>query len=402
MPTYLYPFSGGSAAIAGWGDRWDFLFSSVGWVANDRWTVTVTSTIGDFVIGAGNLGGLVPTICFTYRDRMYLASGTQVNFSDNGDVTAWEQQDPGAGFFNFMSQFGQQDSINGLSQFQGKLVVLGTHSIQIWTVDADPAAFSVFQTLNNIGTSSPLSVWNLGDYDVFFVDATGVRSLRAREVTNNAYVDDIGSPVDALVQTHLVGLDLSTICGVVDPTVKTYWVWIKDRIYVLSRFLGSKIAAWSTFTAQDQVNADFTPQKFVVQNNQVFIRSTEGYFIAYGGANGATYDLQKGIVVTLPWLDDKRPGTFKQMAGIQAVIQGQWAINGGTDPISGLYDDTILVNNPGSPPNSLTDSTYDTGLIPWTARGTHFSLELASTPTSTTVPTKLSSLVVYYNLAEVP
>src|SRR5229473_4460397 len=101
MPTYNYPFSGGVNAIPGWGDRWNFLFGGT-WINGDTWTVEVTSTTGDFTLGLGRLSKLNFTnnpsallaVCFTYRDRVYLALGSQFNFSDNGDVTQWEEQGP--------------------------------------------------------------------------------------------------------------------------------------------------------------------------------------------------------------------------------------------------------------------------------------------------------------------
>lgn len=250
MPTYNYAFSGGSAGINGYGDRWQISFGGT-WALFEKWGLIFTSTDGqDYDIGSINFFGenifSVP-VAATFKDRVFLGTGTQFNFSDNGDPTGWEQQNPGAGFISYLSYFGGQDSVKAISQLQGRLVVLARRSIQIWTTDADPANFALVQELDNVGTRATLSVQNLGDFDVIFLDDTGFRSLRSREVTLNAYPDDIGTPIDSLVQADLQTSNPTGACAVVDPLSKTYWCYLNGKIYVFSRWPSSKISAWSTF-----------------------------------------------------------------------------------------------------------------------------------------------------------
>jgi|SRR5881394_3938021 len=258
MPTntYTYAFGGtptgthgkpGVTGIQGYGDRWQILFNGT-WAANEKYGIVLTSAF-DYSVGSINFfaASLTPNYCTTFKNRVYIGAGTQFNFSENGAPTEWEQQSPGAGFFSYLSYFGGQDLVYSISQLQGRLVVVGRRSVQLWTVDADPASFALVQEMDNIGSLSALATQNIGDFDVIILDDTGFRSLRTREVTLNAYVDDIGVAIDSLVQTDLTAVSAATCCAIVEPTTKNYWAYLNGKIYVLSRYPSSKVSAWTTF-----------------------------------------------------------------------------------------------------------------------------------------------------------
>ena len=226
MPTntYTYAFGGtptgthgkpGVTGIQGYGDRWQILFNGT-WAANEKYGTSAF----DYSVGSINFfaASLTPNYCTTFKNRVYIGAGTQFNFSENGAPTEWEQQSPGAGFFSYLSYFGGQDLVYSISQLQGRLVVVGRRSVQLWTVDADPASFALVQEMDNVGSLSALATQNIGDFDVIILDDTGFRSLRTREVTLNAYVDDIGVAIDSLVQTDLTAVSAATCCAIVEPT----------------------------------------------------------------------------------------------------------------------------------------------------------------------------------------
>lgn len=400
----------GVTGVPAYGQREQFLFGGT-WLAGDIWQLLIASTAGNITFGAGTFSttlnstliGLTPTVCFTYRERVYVGLGSYFAFSENEDPTSWEEQAPGAGFIPYLSQYGGQDAIVAFGQLQGRLAVFASQTIQLWNTDADPAAFALIQTLDNAGTSAVLSVQQLGDYDVIYLDRTGFRSLRAKEVTNNAYVDDgIGSPIDELIQAVTKsGISLSGSCGVVDPETKNYWCFVRDTIYVLSRSLGGKIQAWSTYKATDNNGVTFTPQKFVVYNGQVYCRSVEGGMYSYGGLNAAVFD-NTVVTVVMPFLADKRADTMKQMTGIQAAFEGQWDIYVSTDPKSGGGDPSKyhLVFTGMSPllPETTKDSTYDSGVVPYQDQATHFSFMFKSSQPSRKAV--FSAITLHYNLAE--
>src|SRR4029077_4855653 len=151
----------GSDGLPAYGQQDKFIFNA-GWVVGDLWQILFTASAqGNFTIGSGVGEGInislalsdqtpiAPTVCFTYRNRVYVGFGSQFSFSDNGDPTGWEEQAPGAGFVPYLSQLGNQDAITALSQLQGRLAVIARRSIQLWTVDADPNNFALVQTLDN-------------------------------------------------------------------------------------------------------------------------------------------------------------------------------------------------------------------------------------------------------------
>lgn len=409
-------FGGGAAgdvtgvtAINPYGQRQQFLFGG-SFAPGDSYTIAVATTQGNVTLGAGNMfvnttnniyTSPMPTVCFTYRERVYVGIGSQFNFCDNEDPTSWEEQAPGAGFVKYLSQYGSQDSITAFGQLQGRLAVFGSQTIQMWNTDADPANFSLVQpALDNTGTQWPETVQSLGDFDCLYLDINGVKSLRAKETTLNAYVDDgVGVQIENFIIRVMQSGQVVQACGAVDPATKNYWLFLNGTIYVLSRSLGGKIQAWSTYQPTDSNGVRFTPQKFVAFNNQLYCRSVEGGMYSFGGLNGAQYDATTATVV-LPYLDDKRPDTMKESQGVQAVMSGQWQVRVSADPSQAnnpagyhlVFQGAATLN-----PDSTKDSTYDTGWIGYQDRGTHFSFMAT---TSQQGPARLSALSLHYNIAE--
>ena len=415
MPTNPIFGSGQPGSVAGvsavppWGQREQFLFfSKSGFgsalIAGDTWTTVLTTTEGDITIGSGQLQvdssghGLSPTFPFTYRNRVYLANGSQFNFSDNGDPTEWEQQGAGAGFIPYLSYFGSQDQVVTINQLQGRLAVFGERSIQIWTADADPANFALVQEMDNIGTKAPLSAQNIGDYDVIFLDVTGYRSLRQREVTQNAYVDDVGIPIDSLVEDDLVTANPATCCSIVDPSTKRFMSYLNGKIYVLSRYPSSKISAWSTYDPKDSNGLAFVPQKFIVFNGIVYCRTADNRLISLGGNSGIAYD-GSVLTVELPWLDDKQPKLMKYSLGVDIACAGQWQLYLSMDPTSFAKTESppqLAYYVPATTGDESADSSFDLQRIAFQQRGTHFKL-LASTSPSWGEIATLSELQFHYN-----
>ena len=247
MPNFA--FSGGVAPVAAFGQKTKVRFVGT-WVAGEKWTIPFTATIsGDFTLGAGNIAGNNTTCALKLRSRMYIGQESAFCLSAIDDVTLWEEQNAGAARIPYISQFGAQDSVVALAALQGRLTVFGTQSVQIWGVDADPNNLTLVQALDNTGARSMLSVKSIGDLDVLYLDSSGVRSLRAKEVTLNAFVNDIGTAIDLTIRQALIGYDATQACAVVEPTTKQYWLYLNGTIYVLANYPESKIVAWSTYTA---------------------------------------------------------------------------------------------------------------------------------------------------------
>ncbi len=230
------------------------------WAVGETWSIAVVSTAGNFTLGKGRIAGLTFVNGFVFKDRGILANGTQFNLSSIGDVTAWETQNTGAGFVSFSSQKGQYDTVQGFAAYQGKLVVFGKQSTQIWQTNADIASWALQQTLNNLGTRAPFSIGTLGELEALFLADNGIRSLRTRETSLNAFVNDIGSPIDSLIKAALNSMTETQVAAsrkVVESGSNRYWLFLSDRFYVLSYFPASKVTAWSTYLPS-RVASSFT------------------------------------------------------------------------------------------------------------------------------------------------
>lgn len=476
MATFNVAFSGGVDAVETWGQFDKILFNGT-WASGDTWTLNFVSTLsGDFTIGAGNLLGATYSYLLTYSDRVFIANGNFWSFSAVGDPTGWEQQNGGAGKIDFQTGQSQQDQTVALAVIQNRMAVFGRYNIQIWNIAADPGEFSRAQLIRNAGTVAPDSVQSLGDLDVLYLDDTGIRSLRTKELSQNAFVEDIGSPIDEIVQAVLEGLtdaEKREAVSVVDPKTKRYWLYLDGVIYVFSYFPTSKVLAWSTYDPTYQADVDlsglpvypepdannavsgltvgqtyewtpganeinitngattltsageiqpddtgslfitgvegeactgslkyqatFVPEKFVIHEGLVYIRTTDADLIVYGGTNGNTYD-NCIPTVELPWLDLGTPSTMKKGHGIDVAMKGKWKIKASMNPRA---TSSIEITRRGSAtsPAILTDSTYDVGHFPYTAEGTH--VKITATGYMSAIAMKLSKLSFLFSEANV-
>lgn len=393
-----HAFANGAYAVTGSGQETGYLVDDT-WAVGDTYQLTVNPSTGaTFVLGRGNLNDLTSATAsniFVDRQRAYAANGKRFNFSAISDPTGWENYNTGAGFLPFTSQYGVEDSCIAFSTYLGFTAVFGRRSIQIWTMPASPDSFDLVQVLNNIGTVAKLSPQSLGTAETIFLADTGYRSLRQKAIEANAFVEDIGSPIDITVQTALAAASDATkaaACSIVEPTQGRYWGFLDGVIYVLSYFPSNKIVGWSTYAPTYNVagvQTAFTPQKFIVASNQVFARSATG-IIAFGGSGGNTYDACQATVQT-PFQSGgggvDKPATWKVAKGIDVVMQGAWILSAGMDWVSGTLETVYTAGQ----------SSYDGGTIPFESRGTHFSLKATSVAASAA---RIASLVFHFQEAE--
>ena len=241
------------------------------------------------------------------------------------------------------------------------------------------------------------------DLDVLFLNYNGIRSLRVRDSSLNAYVNDIGSPIDANIQADIISSGITATaasCSIVDPSTGRYWLFIPNTsaangvgsIYVLSYYPSNKIIGWSTYDPSYIVGSTvtyFTPVRFILYNGQVKCLASDGNVYTFGGSDGNTYDAVTATV-QVPFFDMSRPAHNKIAHAIDVDISnGTWNIYATSDWINGTLTQT----------NTATQATYDQGWVPFSSQGTHFSME--ATTTSATAAT-LSSLVLHYALGEEP
>ena len=349
---------------------------------------------------------MVPSYCYANANKVYFTSGNQFSFSGVGDALHYETQDTGAGFIVIKDQYASPSDVIAIASYQGKLAVFCRWCIQLWNINADPSLYSIAQTLQNIGSMAPLSIQSVGDLDVLFLSDTGLRSLRVRDSSNNAYVVDLGSPIDDLILDDLlIGGDNSLACAIIEPLTGRYWLHLKGTIYVLSYYPTLRITAWTTYLPTyadangNQVS--FTPEKFIVHQGRVFCLAIDGKIFLYGGEDNITYD-SCVCSVELPWLDNKTPYVQKTSELINVAMSGSWQVDVSMDVKTKNFTTVVDYETPLQiqEPSESTDSTFDEGSFGYSAIGTHFKFKAQTNPAWLDTAT-LSSLTLHYNEGQI-
>lgn len=379
-------FAGGLSVGAGKGDTWKISLTEAG-TESDELQLDVVTNSQVLVQASGDVIGTSPIACLTLANRVYFVSSNRLSFSALADATTFEQQGVGSGYIDTANNYQQAEGLTGLASYQGRLATLSRYTVQIWSISPDPSAFQLVQTLPNTGTFAPLSVQSIGDLDVLYLSDLGVRSLRVRDSSLNAFVVDTGSPVDITLQNALLTLTDSQkaqACAIVEPSTGRYWLHLAGTIYVLSYFPSLKIVAWSTYKPtwdNSGTATTFYPQKFEVYQGRVY--ATDGVAIyLYGGTNNATYDASIATIA-LPYLDCKMPETRKLFSAIDVDITGNWYVYADSNPLNPSMTKIIDSSSP----------TYEKGEQSMSMDGYHCQVKFVSTGSAAA---KVSAMALTY------
>lgn len=455
-----YAFSGAVAEVGDYGQRSKFRFGGT-WAVGDTWTAQVTATLsGNFTLGKGNISDRRITSIFKFRNRAILGFNGGFALSAIDDPTGWEEQNVGSAVIPFTTQYGNGDSAYGFALIGNRFVIFGGKTTQIWTIDADPSKWALSQVLDNTGTKHGDGVQAIGEVDVFYPDRTGIRSLRSKQLSGDAFVSDVGTPIDSIVRAKIKLAEDNNIhiCSAIDPITKNYWVFIYDTIYVLTQSPTSKITAWATFEptylplvslvtgtstisgltigvryhwqkgtgATSLINGTETLLKegtFIAQGTSVTITGATGdstlwksdnsfspkkMFVVNGviyliGTNNRLYAYDPSVADWTPtyvetaWMDLGKPSLRKQFMAIDIAAVGSWKVKVSTNPQSNAFT-TVLQRDPSTSPTIINGSSYDVSRFAFSGNGTHIKLMLESDDNgnSTVIP-RLSAVNIIYN-----
>lgn len=259
---------------------------------------------------------------------------------DPADVTPSND----AGFINIASQSEGNENLVVAARYQQLAAIFSADNVVLYQLDQDPANFAFSDLLEHTGTVAPKSVVRYGNNDVFYLDITGIRSLRARDASNAPFVSDIGNAIDVFVNEYIATLtrqEAASAVAAIEPKDGRYWLIVGNRAIVLSFFPGAKISAW-TYYDLDELDA---PVAAVVRrSSQILLRSGDSLY-AYGGADGTTYPDDDEVVgeVDHPFLSGETPATIKAITGFDIACRNTWACELAFDPND--PDRTINVGN---------------------------------------------------------
>lgn len=326
----------------------------------------------------------------TVGQKVYSVAGPNLHFSGIKTPTKWTTYAVGAGFIDMSSENSSSDPLTAVARYQDLLAVFSDRVIQTWFIDPDPALNRHAQTMENTGTSSPRSVTNFGDADVFYLDESGLRSMRARDSSNTASTNDIGVAVDSLITAKLATLspaERRQVVGLIEPTGGRFWLVMKDQIFVFSFFGGSKISAWTTYDTTYRLDGEtvvFDVTDAVVLDRRVYLRSADEILV-YGGSSGDLVHDDTEAEAWLPYLDANDPTRKKQFSALDVALRGVWRVAAAMTPDDEAIEDDVAV---------ATRTTYNIdGAIPFQHWATHVSLRLR---TQGVGPHTLSACVIHY------
>jgi hypothetical protein len=259
-----------------------------------------------------------------YKSKLYAVGDKYLRFSAVDNAFLWEASTDsndttrtGAGYINVSLQEGGSSVLRGVEIYYDKLALMSELSTQIWSVVSDPKQNALGQVLRQTGTKAPWSVQQYGSGDILYLASSGIRSLKARNLSNSAAVSDIGSPIDDLIRA-IPEFDRTMCRSVLEPIVGRVWFAFRRHIAVLSYFPGPDITAWCMYTT------DFNIDYIVACGDRLFLRSGDDLYL-FGGVDGNTYD-NTPVEIRLPFHDGSKPGHMKQYQAIDATVWGQWDI----------------------------------------------------------------------------
>tara|TARA_Y100000310_G_scaffold329992_1_gene400851 strand:+ start:64 stop:987 length:924 start_codon:yes stop_codon:yes gene_type:complete len=304
--------------------------------------------------------------------------------SDTDDPTEWNATGNGSAMFDLSNQTTGAEELMALSPYMGNLAIFAKQTIQIWFVDPEPDETSLIQVLNNTGTIARESVVGFGDSDVFYLGESGIRSLKARDSSNSAYVGDIGNPIDDLIISEIQSnrSDAEKAVAILDPRDGRYMIAIGSKVYVFSFFPASKVSAWSVYEPgfSDNISA------WAYDGKQVLCRAGDELY-SLGGENNNTYD-STTVTIQMPFLDGKTPATEKDWVGLDSVCENDWDIYMSTDPTDISTNEQI---------GTINRTTYGLGRIPLTGYSSHVAMKLTCAKAGSA---KIGNLAIHYTSAD--
>ena len=320
--------------------------------------------------------------------KVYCADGQDVVFCSVSNPRDWQIPLTAASISTGgMIAVGRQQSagaiiVSAMGMFKGMLAVFFEDSLQLWSVDPNPANDRKIDALA-AGCAHKLSLANMTN-DLFFFSHNGVRSItRAQTMAANWMDFDIGSQVDALTNEVRGNDSMGDYTQAIYlGTLGQYWIWHasagKTIAYVFSFSQSVGLSAWSRYEFPLAFDA-------VVQlNGLVYIRAG-GNIYTLDAASYTDDGTPIAVQLDTAFVDMKSPQLLKQVYALDYVTQGTAQLQFKYDPRNpSLVTDPIVISG-DSRPSALT---------PVELCSTHAALSLTHTANEAF---ELSAFTLYYN-----
>lgn len=339
--------------------------------------------------GAATESFIPGTAVRTMGSKMYAVADGVLHFSGIKEPTQWTTDAVGAGFIDMSEEASGAEKLTAVAQYQAFVAVFAEDVILVWAIDPDPALSHMQQVLANTGTRSPRSVTRFGDEDIFYLDESGCRSLRARDSSNAASTSDVGVLVDKPITAKLATLtddQRLSIFGLINPRDGRYWLCMLNEIFVFSYYPATKVSAWSRYiprTVVDGVETLFDIDAAVVTNRRVYLRSGNVIY-AYGGEGPTVEYDESPAEAWSPYFDADQPADLKQWSGFDASVEGLWDVE------VGMQVSDVEISEPLC---SVWYTTYNGQRVGLDGQSSHINLRFVSRETG---PARISAFAVHY------
>ncbi|WP_183808248.1 hypothetical protein [Mycoplana azooxidifex] len=267
-----------------------------------------------------------------HKQRIWAPIAHRIQYSKLNDPTNWSDAtaSSGAGYIGVSTQTNGKVDLLGAAEYNGKVAFFARSTVVIYTLAADAQNIQFAQALENTGTLAAGSIVSYGANDVYYLDMSGVRSLRSRDGYDAAFASDIGNAIDPYIQ-ELLGdtedLEVGRAKSIVEGRDGRFFMAIGDQIVVLSYFPTSKITAWSYLDVGAPVD------EIVRTTQDVYLRSGNTIY-TYGGADRRAYpdDEEFPVVVETPFLSAQDPASMKQLRSYDHAASNVWKVEVLVDP----------------------------------------------------------------------
>lgn len=292
----------------------------------DTFTITINGTDYKATGGASGMG----RTAYVDKNRVWSPVGSLWRYCMLNTPTVWDPAnatpDNDAGFINVATATEGNERLLVAARYQDLGAIFSEENITLYQLDQDPNNFAFQTTIEHTGTKAPDSVLRYGNDDVFYLDITGVRSLRARSSTDAPFVSDIGNSIDTYVQALVESLSKQEVAdgkGAIEPKTGRYWLALGDEILVLSYFPSAKITAWSVYEPTEFGGA--AVQRFVRSQGRIVARAGD-YLYFYGGLTADIQPEDDEVVaeVQTAFLGAQTPATIKFLTGFDIALRNTW------------------------------------------------------------------------------
>lgn len=308
---------------------------------------------------SGVYAGYIIAGCCTLGAKVYVVANTSLICSESDSATTWGTNVNGSAIFDLSTNYGGAEALTAVRVYINRLAVYSRYNVQIIVADPDPLKTALIQVLPNLGCVAAKSAVPFGDTDNFLLAQSGVRSMRARDISLTAGIYDIGTPIDPLMNAFVRTLDataLASATSAIEPVEGRYLLSIGGQCFVFSYYPESQVSAWTNY-----VMAPVSAWGTI--NGSLFARSGN-VITQYGGLDGKTFDSDP-VYVQLPYLSAGSPGLVKHIKSMDVAATGRWDVSIGLDPNPPYATELVA---------RLDHESFGMGQVPVNGEGTHFGL----------------------------